>query len=272
MDIFGVNRGELGYDSNNVDFSSHCFFSINGENNLNTEYVADSFNVKNIFGSISLRKKEYCILNKQYLKEKYNELVAKIKKHMDEMPYIDSKGRIYKYGELFPMENAPFSYNETLAQEYLPITKDRAIEMGYSWYDMEDKNYIPTKSWGDLPQTIQEVDDSILSEIILCEAWDKDKNKSQEHKCTKAFKITKNELIMYKKWNIPLPRKCPNTRNFELFKSRNPVEFYSRNCMCEQGNHHNHSEGKCEEKFETTYAPDRPETIYCESCYQQEVA
>ncbi len=63
MDTFGVNAGELAYESNNVDFSSNVLFSINGENNFKTEYVADSFNVKNLFGCISLRKEEYCILN-----------------------------------------------------------------------------------------------------------------------------------------------------------------------------------------------------------------
>jgi len=261
MDTFGVNGGDLAYDSNNVDFSSYCLFSVNGENNFNTEYVADSFNVKNIFGCISLRKKEYCILNKQYRKEEYLELVTKIKKQMIDIPFIDSLGREYQYGEFFPIENSPFCYNETLAQEYLPITKEEASKNKYPWFDTEDKNYIPTKKWNELPDTIKEVDDSILSETILCEAWDKDKNKAQEHKCTMAFKITQDELNMYRRFNIPLPRKCPNTRNYELFESRNPAELWHRKCM---------KEG-CNNEFETSYSPDRPEIVYCENCYKQEI-
>jgi len=261
MDIFGVNRGELAYDSNNVDFSSLCLFSVNGENNYNTEYVADSFNVKNVFGSISLNKKEYCILNKQYSKKEFDELIPKIKKQMMEIPFVDSFGREYKYGEFFPIENSPFCYNETLAQEYLPIKKEEAEENRYPWYSNEDKNYIPTKKWNELPETLNEVDDSILSEIILCECWDKNKKSAQEHKCSMAFKITRDELNMYKRWNIPLPRKCPNSRNFELFRQRNPVEFYHRKC----------SKEGCVNEFETTYAPNRPEIIYCENCYQREI-
>ncbi len=27
----------------------------------------------------------------------------------------------------------------------------------------------------------------------------------------------------------------------------------------------------CQNEFETSYAPDRPEIVYCERCYQQEV-
>jgi hypothetical protein len=261
MDIFGVNGGQLAYDSNNVDFSSNVLYSINGENNLNTEYVADSFNVKNVFGSISLRKKEYCVLNKQYTKEEYEKFVLKIKQQMKDTPYTDKKGREYSYGELFPIELAPFCYNETLAQEYLPIAREEAEKECYPWYDVEDKNYIPSKSWKDLPE-IKGVDDSILSEIILCEAWDKDKELAKKHKCTKAFKITENELAIYKRWNLPLPRKCPNTRNFELFESRNPIELWHRRCMRDG----------CENEFETSYSPDSPEVVYCENCYKQEVS
>ena len=45
--------------------------------------------------------------------------------------------------------------------------------------------------------------------ILKEEAWDKDKHLSQEHKCSMAFKINKDELVMYRKWRIPLPRNCP---------------------------------------------------------------
>jgi hypothetical protein len=34
---------------------------------------------------------------------------------------------------------------------------------------------------------------------------------------------------------------------------------------------HFHGDKKCEVEFETSYAPDRPEIVYCEKCYQQEV-
>ena len=27
----------------------------------------------------------------------------------------------------------------------------------------------------------------------------------------------------------------------------------------------------CKKEFETSYAPDRPEIVYCESCYNKEV-
>ena len=34
---------------------------------------------------------------------------------------------------------------------------------------------------------------------------------------------------------------------------------------------HFHGDGPCPNEFETTFAPDRPEIVYCESCYNSEV-
>lgn len=262
MDAYGTHAGELCYETNNIDFSSRCFFSINGENNINSSYLIDCDHLNNCFGCISVRKKEFCILNKAYSKEQYNELLPKIIQLMSENPYKDAKGIIYKYGEFFPSEISPFCYNDTIAQEYFPLDETIAKKLGYLWNDnIEDKPYKPTISWKDLPNTIQEVDESMLSQIILCEAWDTNKEDAQNHKCTKAFRIIPDELIMYKKYGIPLPTKCPNTRYYELSKKRNGMKLYHRSCM---------KEG-CINEFETTYGPNRPEIIYCENCYQKEV-
>ena len=47
-----------------------------------------------------------------------------IKKQMTNIPFVDKKGRIYKYGEFFPVEFSPFGYNKTVAQEYFPLTRE----------------------------------------------------------------------------------------------------------------------------------------------------
>jgi hypothetical protein len=44
-------------------------------------------------------------------------------------------------------------------------------------------------------------------------------------------------------------------------KRVNPPKLWHRKCM---------KEG-CQNEFETSYAPERPEIVYCEKCYQQEV-
>ena len=67
--------------------------------------------------------------------------MLKIIEQMNKIPYVDNKNRIYKYGEFFPSELSPFCYNETLAQEYLPLTRKEAKNQGYKWKEKEERNY-----------------------------------------------------------------------------------------------------------------------------------
>lgn len=241
-----------GINTQNIKFCLHC-----EENVHDLEYcVFSTTGSKDLFGCVGLRKKQYCILNKQYGKKEYFEMVERIKKHMNEMPYVDKKGRVYKYGEYFPMELSPFAYNTTLAQEYFPLEKKEVLDNGNLWEDASDRDYKIDLKTEDLPDSINDVDDNIVGKVIAC-----------EHKgncnqlCTSAFKIMPDELSFYKKMNLPLPRLCPNCRTFERLKQRTGIKLYNRKCM---------KEG-CNNEFETSYSPDRPEIIYCEKCYQQEV-
>ena len=221
----------------------------------NNEYAILIFNSSHdLFGCVGLRHKQYCILNKQYTKKEYQELVPKIKKHMNDMPYTDKKGRIYKYGEFFPPELSPFGYNETIANEYFPLTKEQAIKQGYNWYDKPKSEYKATIKAKDLPDNIKDVDDSILKEVIECNNSD----------CagSNVFRIIPQELKFYKKMNLPLPHLCPDCRHRERIKQRNPLKLWKRQCM---------NKG-CTNTFETTYSPERPEIVYCEKCYNKEVS
>ncbi len=48
----------------------------------NLLYCYSSVQSHNCFGCVSAKQNEYCILNKQYTKEQYEELVPKIIEHM----------------------------------------------------------------------------------------------------------------------------------------------------------------------------------------------
>jgi hypothetical protein len=216
-------------------------------------------NNSNLFGCLSMKNKHYCILNKQYTKEKYEELVPKIIKHMNDMPYVDKEGRTYVYGDFFPTEISQFDYNETTAQEFFPLIKEEAKKKGYSWKEQKDRNYKISIESKDLPDDIKDVPDNIISEIISCEHEGKCKEQ-----CTSAFRITESELQFYKSQNLPLPHLCPNCRHYQRVLHRNPNKFWDRVC------NHEHKE-KCSNKFKTSYAPERPEIVYCEKCYHQEV-
>jgi len=281
-DLYGFGTGdsmsELMYEGVNVGLADSIDkFSTNTHtNNVDIQYSDYCRSSFHLFGCVSLHSKQYCILNKQYSKEEYEALVPKIIEHMNTMPYVDSLGRVYKYGEFFPLELSPFSYNETIAQEYFPLTKAQALEKGYRWRDPETKHYTVTKKPDELPDNIKDVDDSILNEVIGCAH----EGKCNEQ-CTTAFKIIPQELQFYKRMSLPLPRLCPNCRHYQRLKQRNPLNLWHRICTCvgaksDNGVYtntisHFHGADHCPNEFETSYAPDRPEIVYCENCYNSEV-
>lgn len=228
-------------------------------------YSFNCYSCSNLFGCIGLRSKEYCIFNKQYSKEEYEALKTKIIEHMNAMPYVDKRGLIYKFGEFFPVETSPFAYNETVAQDYFPLTKEQAVKNGYNWRDPENKNYKITINSEKLPDDIKDVEDPILNEVIGCAHQGKCNDI-----CSTAFKIIPQELQFYKKLGIPLPRYCFGCRHAMRLRLRNPMELWHRQCMCDKKGHSH--KGGCTVEFETSYAPGREEIIYCEQCYNAEVA
>ena len=263
-DVSGSLDSELIYEAAlAADHNYFLKFHIQCRSSKNLEYCMYCSLSTNCFACIGLRSKQYCILNKQYTKEEYEELVPKIIKHMNDMPYISSRknpstgsGQVYKYGEFFPSELSPFCYNETIAQEYFPLTKEEATEQGYKWKEKEERNYNIDIKTKDIPNDIKEVNESIINKVIECEHQGK-----CNEQCTEAFKIIQDEYTFYKRINLPIPLLCPNCRHYQRLKQRNPLKLWHRKCM---------KEG-CTNEFETSYAPDRPEIVYCERCYQQEV-
>jgi hypothetical protein len=262
----GVGDIELGYEifDTGVGGYRNLFCSVVYSSN-NTEYCFNCYGCSNLFGCLGLRNKKYCILNKQYSKEEYEILVLKIKEQMMFVPYVDKKRIVYKYGEFFPIEISTFCYNETQAQDYFPLNQEEAINRGYKWRKKNTNDYIPTIKAKNLPDRLNDVSVSILKEIIECIHEGK-----CDDKCTSAFKIIEDEFLMYKKIGVPLPRMCFMCRHKERLNKRNPMKLWHRTCMCDKKNH-THGEGNCEVEFETSYAPERPEIVYCEKCYQQEV-
>ena len=278
------------YDTSNCGVHSESFYEMlgsgeNGNNNQFSVNVLTSHSVRysiechgssNLFGCFGLKNKKYCILNKQYSKEEYEMLIPEIIKNMNDMPYADKKGRIYKYGEFFPIEISPFAYNETITQRHFPLVKEEAEALGYEWRDTDIKQYSITKYRKDLPDHIKDTGDDVLKEIIGC---------SHEgncvYQCATAFRIIPEELSFYRRMNISLPELCSNCRYYERLKNQNPAMLWHRACQCsgqksENGVYqntgkHQHGEGQCPNEFETSYSPERKEIVYCESCYNAEV-
>ena len=280
-DAYGAGADfELGYEV--IDTGGQCarlFFTIVLRTSVDVQYSYNCHGCENCFGCIGLRNKKYCILNTQYTPEDYKAMLPKAIEHMNKMPYTDKKGRKYGYGEFFPPELSPFAYNETVAQEYFPLAELEAVEKGYAWRNFAERKYVPTILPEKLPDHIRDVPESITKEVIGCAHQG-----TCDEQCTTAFRITDPELLFYKRLNLPLPRLCPNCRHVARLKKRNPPKLWKRTCMCEgqMANSvsqmayrntvaHFHGAEHCPNSFETAYTPERPEIVYCESCYNAEI-
>jgi len=241
----------VGTGASNVKFSSYCYPNVR-----DLTYCVFCSNSSDLFGCVSLRNKQYCIFNKQYTKEEYEKLVPKI------IEYIK---QTKEYGKFFPSEFSFFPYKATAAYEFFPLSEDEAKKNGFVWYETTKQNYKITLHNKDIPDNIKNVNEDILENTIECAHLG-----SCEHECTGAFRIIKTEFDFLKRMNLPLPRLCINCRHYERLKLRNSPNLFHRQCMCDKENHI-HGKEKCEVEFETSYAPDRPEIVYCEKCYQQEI-
>ncbi len=209
-----------------------------------TFYSIECHNSRNLFGCLGLRNKQYCILNKQYTKEEYEELAGRI---IEQMILRQAQGDMSQWGDFLPAHLSAFGYNETIAYEYYPFSKEEVISRGWQWYDdqVKQEQYLGPET--EVADDIRQVEESICSKILICVS------------SGKAYKIIPQELKFYQSMGLPVPKKCPDQRHSERMHMRNTRRLWTRSCM------------KCGKAIETTYAPERPERVYCEECYVGEV-
>lgn len=261
---------ELSYECEGV-IANHSIGITKGFPVFDSYYSELCFNVHDIFGCVGLRKTEYCILNQRYDKAEYERLRGRIIVHMREAK---------EWGEFFPAENSLFAYNETVAQDYFPINEGEVLARGLRWYRRNERDYKVTLRPEDIPQTIAEVSDAILSETIGCISQENHETREKYLNCATAFRITPMELELYRKMNIPVPQKCSVCRRQDRTALRNPRKLWQRTCQCvgaapeneayKNAAGHFHGTDHCPNSFFTTYAPERSEIVYCEQCYQAE--
>lgn len=201
-------------------YNNNSIFSMKISETSDAAYCSHCYFSSNLFGCVGLRNAKHCILNKEYKKSDYTELQSKIIEHMK---------RTGEWGKHFPSQLSHFGYNESVANEYFPLTKEEAKNKGYKWSDYE------------------QIQNNSSEKVLKCEVTGK------------PFILTKKELEFYKKMDLKIPKKHPDQRHKERMATRNPRKLWKRKC------------DKCGTEMETTFAPDRPEIVYCEKCYLEAV-
>ena len=213
--------------------SAWCLYTFYSQRLLFCDHC---FNCSDCFACDGLTRKKFCIFNKQYTQQEYEQLVPKI---------IEQMIQNGEWGRYFPPQFACFAYNESLANEYFPLTREQAKAKGFHWRDRDEREYKPQSFT--VQDKIADVPDAITQELLACA------------RCGKNYKLVAQEVAFYRRGKYPVPRACAECRHVERMRLRNPRHLWERTCA------------KCSKKVQSTYAPDRPETVFCGECYQKEI-
>lgn len=197
-DVWG-NNAELifqsicvGQNARNVAFTCSSW-----ENISNILYSASCFMSTDLFGCVGIKKGKYCVLNKQYTKEQYEELVPRIIAHME------STG---EWGQFFPPELSFWEYDISLAGELHPLTREQALREGLPFNNSTPG--IPSSLHTTPPDSITDTTVAVLQEIYSCDT------------CKKPYKIVAQELAFYIRLGVALPHTCHNCRHLRRRRSR----------------------------------------------------
>ncbi len=257
-----------------------------------------------LFACVGLRNKSYCIFNKQYTKEQYEELVPRIIEHMM---------KTLEWGEFFPSWVSPFGYNETVAMDHFPLAREEVLGVGAEAPDGTERSSGPRLvlgvgaeaqsgsserrppqasgrgpaeqgsfrtepifRWSDYEPPFPKVEKTIPASKLperIEDIPDDILNWAVECEATgKPFRIISQELEFYRKHHLPIPRRHPDQRHLDRMALRNPRKLFERTCDCLDCAKNNATSDGKPAKFLTTYSPERPEKVYCEACYAKEVA
>ncbi len=231
-----ISGGALGKSEvSNCYFSGYIFYG--GYNILYSSHCHE--HCKEIFGCSDLRKQEYCILNKQYSKDDYYRLVAKLIAHMRQTG---------EWGEFFPLSISPFGYNESVAQEFYPLPRQQALAIGATWseYTAPMTELRTSIRAQDLPDKLDTTADPAATAIV-CAAMGK------------PFKLTPQELAYYRNLGLALPRFHPEERHRRRLHWQQPRQLWKRACA------------GCSTETLTSFPAQTPLQVLCEECYLKTV-
>lgn len=159
----------------------------------------------NLFGCVGLRGKEYCIFNKQYSKEQYLQLRGAIVDHL-------KSRRVW--GKFFPASFSGFAYNQSSAEEHMPLSKIPAKMMGFRWDDsveyirpsqlMGGVDQAPDERFAEVPTHLDDLDENtLLTLVFICEM------------SGRPFRLTRDEIALYRMLSVPPPPRAFEQRHRE---------------------------------------------------------
>ena len=205
-----------------------------------SEYLDLCIEVEYCFGCAGLRKKKYCILNKQYNEEEYENLKNKIIRDME------LRG---EYGKIPPYNMGLCDYNLSTSMIYFPnATKEEVIKRGGYWSE-EDLSSQDGIFSSKLPDSIVDTDKNVSSQALIC----------PESKY--RFNISNAEYDFHKRKGFALSRLHFDLRMLKKARKTAVLKSYPNKCFY------------CKKDIMAYYPPEWGyNKIACEECYKQNIA
>ncbi|HTE48643.1 MAG TPA: hypothetical protein VK675_01925 [Candidatus Paceibacterota bacterium] len=239
IDMSGDWGSELSGNCSKCHDSFALKYSIQSASRY-SEYLDLCIECEYCFGCVGLKKKKYCILNRQYTKDEYETLKNKIVKNMKK------RG---EYGKFPPysMSAGPFNFSNGFL--YFPdVKKEDILKLGGYWEDI-DESHLKGMRTSELEDTIESVQDSITTEALICPetGW--------------RFNIAKGELAFYRENNVPLPHYHFDVRTKRHLKYLTVLKSRPYECFY------------CGKDIMAYYPSEWGyKKIACEECYKQNIA
>ena len=239
IDQLGTWNNEVSGNNSGV-YGGYAIKHSSWSNGRYSEYLDICEEVEYCFGCVGLRKKKYCILNRQYSKEEYEKLKERI--------VADMKKR-GEYGKFFPYNMGLCGYNLTTAQIYFPkVTKDVIKKHDGYWSeeDMSQTDGIPTSQ---LPDSIKDTEEEISTKALICP------------ETGYRFNISQAEYLFHERKNFALPRCHFDFRMLDKSRKLAVIRSYPNKCFY------------CHKEINAYYPPEWGyQKIACEECYKQNIA
>ncbi|HQH25905.1 MAG TPA: hypothetical protein PLP17_00800 [Oligoflexia bacterium] len=235
---FGVNMelcyegAMVGTNAYNVHFSALCIWQVSDLN-----YCMECYTTSNCLLCFGLKRKKFCILNKEYTEAEYRQLSGQI---------IRKMAADKEYGEFFPLKYSQFGYNETTAMRWFPLTEEEVRQKGWRWSSSLPGTF-RKETVDAVPDSIGSVGNEILNEVLRCTS------------CGRNYRLIAQELAFYRRHNVPLPVQCFECRRTRRMLSRNPRQLWESSCAL------------CAAPIVTSFSPESKKCVVCDKCYHARI-
>jgi len=199
LDSIGTVGGELTYMCSLPVYCYEAKFSFSVSHCRFVEYCAYMQNCHYCFGCCGLVNQEYCIFNKKYSKEKYEELREKIIIHMKKMG---------EWGEFFPGYFAPNPYNESYAGFQFSVVPEKTFQFKMS--EPIEKISMKTAEMKDIPDSCELLTRDQEKWLMGQVFWDS--------ACERPFQIQAADIEFSRRLKTPLPHSYYINRIQDNFK------------------------------------------------------